>query len=182
MKSFTQTLKYVLVITLMAGLSFQCEKKEEDDNIELLALGALLSGSGGCTVTAPPRASITTSVTEVTANGTATISKIATVPFAGHQNAALKFTAKNGTDIEFQTGSNAFVIIYKSSACPLGSDNLVNSGFATGMSTSTEFTGSYLLANNQQITFSTAGDYYVFFYAIPSRGQSASITYTMSGL
>ncbi|TGK50298.1 hypothetical protein EHQ16_06645 [Leptospira kanakyensis] len=181
MKSLQNKTKLIILLGLVAGLFLQCEKKDDDkDKTLLLGLAALTNSPGDCTVSAPPRASINTWSNPVTANGTATISKIGSVPIVGHQTAALKLTAKNGTAVALS--GNAFVIVYQSSTCPLS--NSTRSGFTpTSLTDSnSEFTNSYTVSGTGTITFTTAADYYIFFYAIPSRGQSASVTYVVTGL
>ncbi|TGL45205.1 hypothetical protein EHQ49_01620 [Leptospira perdikensis] len=180
MKSLQNKTKLVILLSLIAGLSFQCEKKEEEDNTALLALAALTTSSGDCTVTAPPRASINTWQSIVTANGTATISKIGSVPVVGHQTAALKLTAKNGTTVALS--GNSFVIVYQSSTCPLTTSTRTGFTPTSLTDSNSEFTNSYTVSGSGTITFTAAADYHIFFYAIPSRGQAASVTYTVAGL
>ncbi|WP_244290264.1 LIC20153 family lipoprotein [Leptospira bourretii] len=169
-------------MSLVAGFSFQCEKKEEDnsDLLALAAVGSLFSSAGDCNVSAPPRSSINTWSSSITANGTATVSKIGSVPVVGHQTAALKITAKNGTNVAIS--GNTFVIVYQTSACPLASST--RTGFTTTSlsDTTAEFTNSYTVSGSGSINFTVANDYYIFLYAIPSRGQAASVTYTVTGL
>ncbi|MCG6147223.1 hypothetical protein LFX15_02885 [Leptospira levettii] len=173
--------KTLLLLALFGGLTFQCEKKEDNqDTVTVAALAAIFSSAGDCTVNAPPRASINTFTTAITANGSGTISQTGTVPVVAHKNAALKLTAKNTTAVAFSGGS-AFLIVYQSSSCPLTTST--TSGFTpTSLSASSEFTNSYLLSNSGTITFNTAGDYYIFIYAIPSRGQTANLSYTVTNL
>jgi hypothetical protein len=180
MNSLATKFKSLVLLALVAGLSLQCEKKEEEDTTTLLLASALFSSQGDCTVSAPPRASINTFTTAVTANGTGTISKIGSVPVVGHQTAALKLTAKNTTQVALS--GKSFVIVYQSSACPLATST--TTGFTpSNLTASAEFTNSYTLdGSNGSITFDGARDYYIFFYAIPSRGQAANITYTVTNL
>lgn len=181
MISLNTKFKTMVLLALVAGFSFQCEKKEENqDAVNLAALAAIFSSAGDCTVNAPPRASINTFTTSITANGSGTISQTGTVPVVAHKNAALKIAAKNNTAVAFSGGS-AFLIVYQSSSCPLTTST--TTGFApTSLTASSEFTNSFLLSNSGTITFNVAGDYYIFIYAIPSRGQTANLTYTVTNL
>lgn len=181
MKSLEKKMSLFVLLAIVGALTLQCEKKEESKDLEnLLTLSIIASAQGDCTVNAPPRASINTFQNLVTANGAGTITKTGSVAVVGHQTAALKLTAKNGTTVAM-TG-NAFVIVYQSSSCPLTTST--RDGFTpTSLSDSnTEFTNSYQLSSSGSIAFTTAGDYYIFFYAIPSRGQAAAISYTISNL
>ncbi|MCW7507294.1 hypothetical protein ND816_05570 [Leptospira levettii] len=173
--------KTLLLLALLGGLTFQCEKKEDNqDTVTVAALAAIFSSAGDCTVNAPPRQSINTFTTAITANGTATITQTGTVPIVAHKNAALKLTAKNNTAVSFSGGS-ASILVYKSSSCPLSSPT--TSGFTTTIaSDNSGFTDSFLLSGSGSITFTTAGDYYIFIYAQPSKGQTANLSYTVTNL
>ncbi|TGK49119.1 LIC20153 family lipoprotein [Leptospira bouyouniensis] len=181
MNSLATKFKTLVLLALIGGLTFQCEKKEDDTDLQsLLAISLVASSQGDCTVNAPPRASINTFQNAVTANGSSSITKTGTVAVVGHQTAALKLTAKNGTRVAM-TG-NSFVIVYQSSSCPLTTSTRTGFTVTSLSDSNSEFTNSYTLASTGNIDFTTAGDYYIFFYAIPSRGQSASISYTVTGL
>lgn len=181
MNTLSTKLKTLVLLALIGGFTFQCEKKDDNQDIVTAAtLGALLYSPGDCTVNAPPRASINTFTTAVTvASPSGTITQTGTVPVVGHKNAALKLTAKNGTAVAL-SGGNAFLIVYQSSSCPLTTST--TTPFTTGIPSSTEFTNSYLLNSSGTITFTVPGDYYIFIYAIPSRTQTANLTYSVTGL
>jgi len=171
---------------LIIGLSLtNCKKEEENDDATLaLLLAAATTTSGDCVVNTTGRGSITTNTTDLTVSGvskTGTISKLGTVPIVGHQTAALKFTVTAATTITL-TG-NAFGILYKADACPLPASGALtyNSGFTTTAADSTsEFATSHKLVTSATTVIATAGTYYYFFYAIPSRGQAATVGYVVS--
>lgn len=187
MNTLSTKLKTLALLALIGGFTFQCEKKDDNQDIVTAAtLGALLYSPGDCTVNAPPRASINTFTTAISANGTGTISQTGTVPVVGHKNAALKLTAKNGTAVTL-SGGNASVIVYQSSSCPLNTP--VTTGFSinSGLVLDTDprgFKDSYILTSSGTITFTipSAGDYYIFIYAQPSKGQIATLNYSVTGL
>ncbi|TGL65517.1 LIC20153 family lipoprotein [Leptospira jelokensis] len=181
MNSLEKKIRLFALLAILGAVTLQCEKKEENKDLEnLLTLSIIASAQGDCTVNAPPRASINTFQNVVTANGAGTITKTGSVAIVGHQTAALKLTAKNGTNVAL-TG-NSFVIVYQSSSCPLTTST--RTGFTPSSLTdsNSEFTNSYQLSGSGSIAFTTAGDYYIFFYAIPSRGQAAAVSYTVTGL
>ncbi|MCW7488343.1 LIC20153 family lipoprotein [Leptospira meyeri] len=187
MKSFQNKTKLLIVLSLIAGFTFQCEKKKEDDNTAtLIALAGLTSSAGDCSVSASGKATINTWTTDVTGTTAGTISKLGSVPIVGHTTAAIKLTSDAGTTLN--VNGSAFIIVYKTSACPLTTSNIAatpaNFSITGATDSNSEFPSSYKITNQTAaITFNGAqgaGDYYVFIYAIPRNGQSAAVNYTFA--
>jgi hypothetical protein len=175
------------IALLLLSLAFlaSCKKEEKDDSTTTAALLlAATSSAGDCVVNTTGKGAINTYVTDLTVSGvakTGTISKVGTVPIVGHQTAVLKVTTTVATTIVL-TG-NAFAILYKSDACPLAASTALsyNSGFATTASdSSSEFTTSHKVVTSATTVITVPGTYYYFFYGIPSRGQAATLGYTVS--
>lgn len=185
MKSLQNKTKLIILLSLVAGLSLQCEKKEDEkDDTTLLVLAALTTSAGDCSVSASGKATINTWTTDITGTTGATLSKLGSVPIVGHTTAAMKLTTDANGSAMTVNGS-AFIIVYKTSACPLTTSNLatVTTDFTTSATSSeSEFPSSYKITNQTAtITFnSTNTGYYVFIYAIPRNGQSAAVTYTFT--
>ncbi|EMY63001.1 LIC20153 family lipoprotein [Leptospira terpstrae] len=186
MKSLLNKTKLLIVLGLIAGLTFQCEKKKEEDLTPIIALAALTTSAGDCSVSASGKATINTWTTDVTGTTAGTISKLGSVPVVGHTTAAIKLTSDASTILT--VNGSAFIIIYKASACPLTTSNVAatpsNFSIATATDSNSEFPSSYKITNQTAtITFNGAqgaGDYYVFIYAIPRNGQSAAVNYTFT--
>lgn len=184
MKSLQNKTKLLILLSLVAGLTFQCEKKEEDDSVTTLAaLAALTTSAGDCSVSTSGKATINTWTTDITGTTTGTISKLGSVPIVGHSTAAIKLTA-DGTTSLVVTGST-FIIVYKTSACPLSTANLAvrttDYSITGGADSSSEFPESWKITNQTAtITLNGATGYHVFLYAIPRNGQSAGVTYTFN--
>ncbi|PJZ83725.1 LIC20153 family lipoprotein [Leptospira harrisiae] len=185
MKSFQNKTKLLIVLSLVAGFSFQCEKKKEDDNTAtLVALAGLTTSAGDCSVSAVGKATINTWTTDVTGNTAGTISKLGSVPIVGHTTAAIKLTSDASTVLT--VNGSAFIIVYKTTECPLNTSNIATITtqytITGGSDSSSEFPSSYKIANQTAtLTFNgAAGGYYVFIYAQPSKGQSAAVNYTFS--
>ncbi|TGL15197.1 LIC20153 family lipoprotein [Leptospira meyeri] len=185
MKSLQNKTRLLIVLGLVAGLTFQCEKKEEEDLTPILALSALTNSPGDCSVSASGKATINTWTTDVTATPTGTLSKLGSVPFAGHTTAAMKVTT-DGNGSTMTVNGSAFIIVYKSSACPLTPSNVAakpgDYTISGGTDSTSEFPDSYKIANQTaNITFSaTNTGFYVFIYAIPRNGQSAAVNYAFT--
>ncbi len=177
--------KFTGLMLSIALLSNGCQKEEKEDNTAtLLLLAAATSSAGDCVVNTTGRGSINTFQTDLTASGaakTGTISKVGTVPIVGHQTSVLKLTISASTVITL-TG-NAFGIIYKTNACPLPANTALsyNSGFTTtAADSSSEFATSHKLVTTATTTISVPGTYFYFFYGIPSRGQTATVGYSIT--
>ncbi|MCW7469093.1 LIC20153 family lipoprotein [Leptospira kanakyensis] len=186
MKSLQNKTKLIILLGLVAGLSLQCEKKEDNkDETLLLGLAALTYSPGDCAVFAAGKASINTWVTDITGTTSGTLTKTSTTGF-GHVSGALKLTSDASTTLTV-TGTT-FIIVYKTAACPLNTDNVAatttNYTITGATDSNGEFPSSYKITNQTAtITFNGAsgsGSYHVLMYAIPSRGQSANVTYTFS--
>lgn len=187
MKSLQNKTKLIILLSLVAGLSLQCEKKEDDkDDTTLLALAALTTSAGDCSVSASGKATINTWTTDITGTTGATLSKLGSVPIVGHTTAAMKLTSDASTTLT--VNGSAFIIVYKATACPLTTDNIAstttNYTITGATDSNSEFPSSYKITNQTAtITFngtSGSGGYYVFIYAIPRNGQSAAVTYTFA--
>ncbi|MBM9548156.1 hypothetical protein JWG40_14085 [Leptospira sp. 201903074] len=183
MKSLQNKTKLLIVLSLVAGLTFQCEKKEEEDMTPLLALAALTTSAGDCSVSTAGKSTINTWTTDVTGTTSGTISKLGSVPIVAHSTAAIKLTADGTTSLAV-TGS-AFIIVYKTSACPLATSNLAvrttDYSITGGADSASEFPESWKITNQTAtITLNGSNGYYVFLYAIPRNGQSAGVTYTFN--
>ncbi|XDD54184.1 hypothetical protein AB3N62_17215 [Leptospira sp. WS4.C2] len=182
MKSLQNKTKLIILLSLVAGLSLQCEKKEDDkDDTTLLVLAALTTSAGDCSVSASGKATINTWTTDITGTTSGTISKLGSVPIVGHTTAAIKLTADGSTSLAV-TGS-AFIIVYKTSACPLATSNLAvrttDYSINGGADSASEFPDSWkITSQTATITLNGSAGYYVFLYAIPRNGQSAGVTYT----
>ncbi|EOQ96758.1 hypothetical protein LEP1GSC195_3360 [Leptospira wolbachii serovar Codice str. CDC] len=183
MKSLQNKTKLLILLSLVAGLSLQCEKKENNDKdvVTLVALGSLFSMAGDCSVAANGKSLNTWTTTSGV--GTGTISKTSSVPVVGHPTAVLKYASTGA--VNFSLTGNAEIIVYGSGSCPLDSTKVVKTGITYGGSLTADasFTDAYKLEGTGTIAITgpnnTAG-IYILIYALPSRGQSAQINYTIS--
>ncbi|TGL74230.1 LIC20153 family lipoprotein [Leptospira levettii] len=187
MNSLSTKFKTLVLLALIGGFTFQCEKKEDNqDTVTIAALAALTTSAGDCSVSASGKATINTWTTDITGTTSGTISKLGSVPVVGHTTAAIKLTSDASTTLG--VNGSAFIIVYKADACPLSTSNLAstpsNFSISGASDSSSEFPSSYKITNSTAtITFngtSGSGGYYVFIYAIPRNGQSAAVNYTFS--
>lgn len=183
-KSTLQKSFALLILTLLIGILSNCEKKKEDNNDAALLVGlaAAFNMAGDCNIAAGSR-SLNTFTTEFTGTS-GTIAKTSSVPVVGHQTAALKLAGRTAGSSVKLSGGKAFLIVYNASACPIAADKAITTtstpsiAIANATSSNEQFTSSYQIDNDQAtITFNTAGDYYILIYAIPSRGQIATLNY-----
>ncbi|MCC6274807.1 MAG: hypothetical protein IT569_03035 [Leptospiraceae bacterium] len=180
-----KTLSKVSLILLLGLVAINCKNKKSDDS-SILALVAISSGrSGDCQVTTSGKTTFTfvTDLTSTSTSSTGTISSIGTIPVVIHENAALKIKVNSiGTAVKI-TGK-AYGIVYESSSCPLTTASSIGSSYTlTGnySDSNSEFTSSHKIDGTSTLTFTKTGTFYYFFYAIPSKGQSAKVTYTVTG-
>ncbi|TGN20277.1 LIC20153 family lipoprotein [Leptospira idonii] len=176
----------LLLVTSLAFAGCKKEEKNDDTQNTLVLLAAALNNPGDCAVTAGTRTTntFTTDLTTASSAKSGVITQVGTVPIVGHQTSVLKITAKVGTTVAV-TGK-AFGIVYKSENCPLTTavaqtvTTFTYAGNATD--SSSQFTNSHEINGTSTLTFAQAGTHYYFFYAIPSRGQAATVTYAVTNL
>lgn len=182
MNTLSTKLKTMALLALIGGFTFQCEQKKDDqtDLALLLGLAAITSSPGDCPVSTG-RANLNTWTNDITGTTTGTPAQLSRTGF-GHVTTSMKLTSDGSTSL--QVNGSAFIIVYKASACPLNSSNqavLTTDYTISGGTNSTEFTNSVQITNQTAtITFNGSAGFYVFIYAIPSRGQSAAVTYTFN--
>lgn len=177
----------LLLLSFSAILAFGCQPEDKNDDSTALLFAALAgAGSGGdCTVATEGKSTVSTFTTVVpTLDQSGTISQVGTIPFVNHQHAVLKLEGTFNGDQLRLSGGEAFVIVYKTTDCPLDSTKIANFGsdytLGGGLTDSnSDFPNSYTIDNGSTgtIVFGANGTYYVFIYAIPSRGQEATLSY-----
>ncbi|TGM23592.1 hypothetical protein EHQ82_05390 [Leptospira selangorensis] len=183
MNSLSTKFKTVVLLALLGGFTFQCEKKKDDqtDMAVLLGLVALTSSAGDCPVSAG-RYNLNTWTNDITGTTSGTPAQLSRIGI-GHVTTSMKLTADGSTSLQV-TGSS-YILVYKSNSCPLGASNLATRGgdytISGGVDSNSEFPNSWKIANQTAtITFTGSTGFYVFIYAIPDRSQSAAVTYTFS--
>lgn len=183
MKSLEKKMSLFVLLAIVGALTLQCEKKEDNQNETLLlGLAALTYSPGDCAVFASGKAQINTWTNDITGTTSGTPPKLSTMGI-GHVTTAMKLTGDGSTSMTVQ--GSAFIIVYKSSTCPLGTNNVAVRGtdysISGGADSNGEFPDSYKITNQTaSITFTASTGFYVFIYAIPRSGQSAAVTYTFS--
>jgi hypothetical protein len=185
MKHFKPNLTILLVLFSASAFFWGCEPEKKDDSTTTAALLLAATSSGGdCVVNTTGKSPANTFVTDLTVSGTSktgTVSRIGSIPIVGHQTSVIKFTVSSTTTVTL-TG-NAFAILYKAENCPLAASSALayNTGFTTNAADSnSEFPTSHKVVTSSSTVISTTGTYYYFFYAIPSRGQAATLRYVIS--
>jgi hypothetical protein len=180
-KSTLQNIVSLLVFTAFVGFLSNCEKKKEDNNDAALLVGlaAAFNMAGDCNIAAGSR-TLNTFTTEFTGTS-GTIAKTSSVPVVGHQTAAIKLAGRTAGSSVKLSGGKSFLIVYNASTCPISAEKAVTIPaitIANVTSSNEQFTNSYQIDTDQAtITFPTAGDYYILIYAIPARGQIATLNY-----
>lgn len=183
MKSLQNKTKLLILLSLIAGLSFQCEKKENNDKdlLTLVAVGSLFNMAGDCSVAAAGKSLNTWTTTSGVGSGT--ISKTSSVPVVGHPTAVLKYASTGA--VTFTLNGKSEIIVYGSGSCPLDATKVIKTGITTGGSLSVDnsFENAYKLDGTGTITLTTGANtsgVYILIYAIPKNGQAAEISYSIA--
>ncbi|TGM52636.1 hypothetical protein [Leptospira vanthielii] len=179
MKSLQNKTKLLILLSLVAGLSLQCEKKENNDKdlLTLVAVGSLFNMAGDCSVAAAGKSLNTWTTTAGV--GTGTISKTSSVPVAGHPTAVLKYASTGA--VKFTLTGKSEVIVYGSGSCPLDATKVIKTLTTGGnLAVDNSFENAYKLDGVGTIEITAPNNQsgvYILIYAIPRNGQSAEITY-----
>ncbi|MCG6144013.1 hypothetical protein [Leptospira bandrabouensis] len=185
MKSLQNKTKLLILLSLIAGLSLQCEKKENNDKdlLTLVTIGSLFNMAGDCSIAANGKTLNTWTTTSGLGSGT--ITKTSSVPVVGHPTAVLKYA---GTGVvKFTLTGKSEVIVYGSGSCPLDSTKVIKTGITYSAGTLVDdnaaFPDAYKLDGTGTISITAPNNpsgVYILFYALPSKGQSAQISYSIA--
>ncbi|EIE01374.1 LIC20153 family lipoprotein [Leptospira licerasiae] len=170
-----------LLLVLLLSASFVDCKKEDDGDLNNLAIISALSGGGDCLVDFPGKAAIGVNRTRTTKGGGASTVTWGRIPFVNHPIAIIEILGAQVGDTVVLNGANVVenpqasgeATVYEASDCPLAESAIVD-----GLTKFNNPNFGDPAPDTYTWTNTVAGSYYFLLYIVGTTEITTTVTYS----